>query len=293
MRFFGGHSMVAPLRAVAVKRPEDAFRGRAAIADQWRALGYNCAPDLDRAAEEHRLFVSLLREAGAEVLYLPVDERTGMDSLYAHDPVLITDAGAVVFQMGKTLRQGEGPAFAEALGEWGVPILGYVRGPATAEAGDMVWLDSRTLLVGRGFRTNAAGVEALTALLRPLGVTVLTFHLPYASGPQDVLHLMSFMSMLDADLAVVHRPMLPVPLFELLTDRGIRLVDVAADEYPTLGCNILAVAPRQVIMIRGNPLTRSSLEAVGCTVAQFDGSAICIPGSGGPTCLTRPLWRTG
>ena len=293
MGSFGGQSMVTPLRAVAVKRPEDAFRGRIAIADQWRALGYNRPPNPDRAAEEHRLFVSLLREAGAEVLYLPADDRTGLDSLYAHDPVLITDAGAVVFQMGKNLRQGEGPAFVDALRQWGIPILGYISGAATAEAGDMVWLDSRTLLVGRGFRTNAAGVEALMALMRPLGVTVLAFHLPYGNGPEDVLHLMSLMSMLDHDLAVVHRPMLPVPLFELLAGRGMRLVDVAADEYPTMGCNVLAVAPRKVVMIRGNSVTRSRLEAAGCTVAEFDGSAICFPGSGGPTCLTRPLWRMG
>ena len=268
--------MVAPLRAVAVKRPEDAFRGRAAIADQWRALGYTRPPNPERAAE---------------VLYLPVDDRTGLDSLYAHDPVLMTDAGAVVLQMGKNLRQGEGPAFAHVLREWGIPVLGCLSGAATAEAGDMVWLDSRTLLVGRGFRTNTAGVETLTALMRPLGVTVQTFHLPYANGPEDVLHLMSLMSMLDHDLAVVHRPMLPVPLFELLSVRGVRLVDVAADEFPTLGCNVLAVAPREVMMIRGNSVTRSRLEEAGCTVVEFDGSEVCLPGSGGPTCLTRPLWR--
>jgi N-dimethylarginine dimethylaminohydrolase len=155
----------------------------------------------------------------------------------------------------------------------------------------MVWLDHDTLLVGRGFRTNALGIEKLSDLLTPLGVTVIPVELPYWNGPSDVLHLMSFISLLDDDLAVVYRRILPVPLFELLTVFGVELVDVPEEEYDSLGCNVLAVAPRSVIMVSGNPTTKSCLEAAGCTVAEFDGSEICVPGAGGPTCLTRPLLR--
>jgi N-dimethylarginine dimethylaminohydrolase len=285
----GSQSMVAPLRRVVVKRPEEAFRR---IDTEWQSLNYTRPPVLDKAAEHHRQFVALMRNAGAEILELPSDDRTGLDSLYAHDPVLITDRGAVIFQTGKAARRGEGPAFADAFRNWGVPILGTIDGQATAEAGDMVWLDHDTLLVGRGFRTNSAGVGRLAELLEPGGVTVIPFELPYWNGPQDVLHLMSFISLLDNDLAVGYRRLLPVPLFELLTERRIQLVDVPEEEFESLGCNVLAVAPRRVIMAARNPGTRARLESAGCAVSEFDGSEICIPGAGGPTCLTRPLLRS-
>jgi len=283
--------MVAPLRRVIVKRPEEAFQNAEAIEQQWSALGYLRAPDFQIACEEHAGMVATLRASNIEVLELPADPRTGLDSLYAHDPVLIADAGAIVFQMGKNARRGEGPACADSLKRWGVPILGIVDGVATAEAGDMVWLDRRTLLVGRGFRTNAAGLHVLTTLVEPKGVRVIPVPLPYFNGPQDVLHLMSFLSLLDDNLALVYRRFLPVPLFELLAERNIQLVDLPDEEYDSQGCNVLALSPRNVMMLRGNPITRSRLEAAGCTISEIDGSEICIPGSGGPTCLTRPLLR--
>ena len=292
MNSFGSQSMVARLRRVIVKRPEDAFRSRDRIEKEWNDLGYTRRPDWSLAARHHQQFVGLMQQAGAEVLYLPPDDRTGLDSLYAHDPVLVTDRGAIIFQTGKVARRGEGPAFADAFKTWDVPILDVIDGPATAEAGDMVWLDHDTLLVGRGFRTNALGIERLAGVLNPLGVTVVPVELPYWNGPQDVLHLMSFISLLDDDLAVVYRRILPVPLFELLTVSGVELVDVPGEEYDTLGCNVLAVAPKDVIMVSGNPVTRSRLEAAGCRVSEFDPSEICLPGAGGPTCLTRPLWRS-
>jgi N-dimethylarginine dimethylaminohydrolase len=291
MNSFGSQSMVTRLRRVIVKRPEEAFRSQNQIEKEWKDLGYTRPPDLQSAARGHQKFVDLMKQAGTDVFYLPADDRTGLDSLYAHDPVLVTDRGAIIFQTGKVARRGEGPAFADAFNSWDVPILGTIDGPATAEAGDMVWLDHDTLLVGRGFRTNALAIEKLSDLMSPLGVTVIPVELPYWNGPSDVLHLMSFISLLDDDLAVVYRRILPVPLFELLTVFGVELVDVPEEEYETLGCNVLAVAPRSVIMASGNPITKSRLEKAGCTVAEFDGSEICLPGAGGPTCLTRPLFR--
>ncbi len=283
--------MVAPLRRVIVKRPEDAFRSSEQIHREWNSLDYVRPPDLARASRDHEYFVALLKETGAEVLYLPADERTGLDSVYTHDPVLVTDSGAIIFQTGKIARRGEGAAFEEVLRSWNVPILGRVNAPGTAEAGDMVWLDRQTLVVGRSFRTNRAGIAALSEILRPLNVDVIPVELPYWNGPQDVLHLMSFISLLDDDLAVVYRTILPVPLFELLITRGVELVDVPEEEFGRLGCNVLAVSPRDVIMLAGNPITRSRLESAGCRISEFDGSEICLPGAGGPTCLTRPLLR--
>jgi arginine deiminase len=283
--------MVGSLTRVVVKRPEEAFRSANAIEHEWRDLAYTRPPDLARAAREHQQFVSLLSAAGAEILYLPQDSRTGMDSLYAHDAVLMTNEGAIILQTGKPARRGEGPAFADAFAAWGVPVLGVVDGSATAEAGDMVWLDPQTLLVGRGFRTNADGIQRLSELLRPLKVNVIPVELPYWKGPGEVLHLMSFISLVDDNLAVVYRKLMPVPLFELLDERGVQFVDVPDEEYESLGCNVLAVSPRNVIVVNGNPITRSRLEAAGCRVSEFEGNEICLPGAGGPTCLTRPLSR--
>jgi len=285
------HSMVRPLKRVVVKRPADAFRSKEAIEREWKGLDYLRVPDLSLAERDHERFVALVAQAGAEVLYLPPDDRTGLDSLYVHDPVLMTDEGAVIFQTGKPARRGEGPAIADAFAKWDIPILGRVEGAATAEAGDMLWLDEKTLLVGRGLRTNAAGIDSLRALFLPLAVQVIAFDMPYWNGVSEVLHLQSFISLLDKDLAVVYRRLLPVAMYELLGERGIELVDVPELEYDTLACNVLTIAPRNLVMVQGNLLTRARLEAAGCNVAEFDGSEICLPGSGGPTCLTRPVMR--
>lgn len=283
--------MVAPLRRVIVKRPEEAFGSADAIAAQWHDLGYAAPPDLERAAAEHRALVSALGEAGAEVLFLPADGRTGLDSIYTHDPAIVTERGAVIVQTGKPQRRGEGPAMADALREWGVPILGVVDGGAMAEGGDTLWLDPSTLAVGRSFRTNAAGVAALRSLLEPLDVEVLEVHLVHGKGPGEVLHLQSLISLLDDDLAVVYRRLLPVPLYEALQERSVRLIDIPEEELPTQACNVLTLAPRRVLVLQGNLRTRALLEEAGCHVLDFSGSEICSKGSGGPTCLTRPLWR--
>jgi N-dimethylarginine dimethylaminohydrolase len=283
--------MTAPLRLVVVKRPEEAFRTSAHIESQWRDLNYVRPPDLERSCDQHSQLVSFLKTRDVTVLFLPADERTGLDALYAHDPVLMTEQGAIILQTGKRARRGEGPAFAEALTAWNVPILGALEGAAYAEGGDLLWLDRNTLAVGRGFRTNAAGAEALKNLLHPLGVQLIEVELPYWKGPQDVLHLMSLISLLDDDLAVVYRRLLPAPFYQFLCERRIQLIDVPEEEFDTMGCNVLALSPRDVLMLRGNPVTSERLQSAGCIVADFDGSEICLPGAGGPTCLTRPLWR--
>jgi N-dimethylarginine dimethylaminohydrolase len=288
---YGCQSMVAPLRRVIVKRPQEAFRSEQQIASQWKDLVYTAPPDLTRACDEHERFVSLLREAGAEVLSLPEDDRAGLDSIYTHDPGIVTDAGAVVFQTGKVGRRGEGPALADALRTWDVPVIGVVEGDATAEGGDLIWLDQHTLLAGRGFRTNAAGIASLRKLLEPLSVRVIEVPLPYWTGPQDCLHLMSFISLLDVNLAVVYSKLLPVPMYELLMERSMRLVEVPDEEYGTQGCNVLTLAPRNAVLLAGNPVTRRRLETAGCRVHEFSGEEISFKGSGGPTCLTRPLLR--
>jgi N-dimethylarginine dimethylaminohydrolase len=288
----GAQSMTAPLCTVVVKRPEEAFRSDAVLASQWQDLGYHRAPDFPGACREHARLVAILEATGAEVLSLPANADTGPDSLYTHDPVLATDGGALILRTGKEARRGEGPAAERAFADWGIPVLGRVGGDGTAEAGDMLWLDPETLVVGRSFRTNAEGLRQVGALLGPRGITLVPVHLPYDRGPGDVLHLMSLISLLDRDLAVVFRPLLPVPLVEILAARGIALIDVPPEEYPTLGTNVLALGPRDVLVVEGNPRTRAALEAAGCRVTGFGGEEICHPGAGGPTCLTRPISRS-
>jgi N-dimethylarginine dimethylaminohydrolase len=283
--------MVGRLRRVVVKRPAEAFVSTEKIEREWQRLGFTSPPDLKKAEEEFAQLEEILRQEGVEILYLPADERTTLDSIYTHDPVLITEAGAIILQMGKKERGGEPEAFEDALKSWGVPTLSRLSGKATAEGGDLLWLDEKTLIVGRGFRTNQEGIDQLQEILQPLGVKVLAYDLPYWAGPGEVLHLMSFISLLDVDLAVVYKRLLPVAFYKLLLERGIELVDISEEEFPTQGCNVLAISPRRVVILKGNPVTATRLRQAGCFVYELPGEEIAFKGSGGPTCLTRPLLR--
>ncbi len=287
MKTFGSQSMVEPLKRVLVRRPDEAF-GNADPA-HWH---YVSQPELEKAQAEHDALVATLREAGCEVLYHEAELPEHADAIFTHDPVIVTDEGSIVLRMGKEQRRGEETAIGTTLEEFGVPTLATLEGEATAEGGDLLWLDHDTLAVGRGYRTNAEGLRQLTAALRPLGVETVEVQLPHGDGPVSCLHLMSLISMLDHDLAVVHLPLLPVPFVELLSDRGIEVVEVPAEEYPTMGPNVLALAPRRCLMIEGNPVTRERLEAAGCEVLSYRGEELSLKAEGGATCLTRPILRS-
>ncbi|HSE40550.1 MAG TPA: arginine deiminase family protein [Acidobacteriota bacterium] len=291
MKHYGCQSMVSPLKRVIVKRPQEAFVNAQQIQSQWKKLNYLDVPNFEKAIAEHEQLVRILRNEGAEVLQLPEDSRTGLDSIYTHDPCIVANAGAIVFQTGKESRRGEGFAMEDFFHKSDIPVLGRIDGVATAEGGDLVWFDEHTLLAGKGFRTNAEGIEKLRALLEPSGVRVVDFDLPYWNGPSDVLHLMSFISLLDSDLAVVYRKQMPAALFQFLESRNVTMVDVAEEEYDKLGCNVLTLSPRRILMIEGSPITRERLKKAGCEVLEFSGIDIGFKGSGGPTCLTRPILR--
>jgi dimethylargininase len=284
---YGSQSMVDPLRRVLVKRPDAAFAG--ADPERWHYTG---RPDLAAALREHEALVEILRDFGAEVFDHPEPQPERADAIYVFDPALVTDRGAVMLRMGKELRRGEEEAMARRLSALGVPILATLEGEATAEGGDLLWLDRRTLAVGQGFRTNAEGLRQLGAILGELGVEVIPVELPYHTGPEACLHLLSLISLVDHDLAVVYPPLLPVPFWRRLQERGFRLVEIPADELPTQATNVLALAPRKCLMLEGNPVTRRLLEAAGCAVATYRGEEISFKAEGGPTCLTRPLWRS-
>ncbi len=290
MRTYGSQSLVAPLRRVMVKRPTET----AADTARWREFSYLLAPDAERLRAEHEAFVALVAASGAEVLYedeiIPVPTQL-LDAIFVYDPAIVTDAGAIIGQPGKPLRRGEDDAMRRAFNEIGVPILGTVGGEATMDGGDTLWLDHDTLCVGLSYRTNDAAIVQLRDLLTPLGVTVIPLPLPHWRGPAECLHLMSLISPVAEDLAVVYPPLMPIPLMRLLEERGIRQIVVREAEFPTLGCNVLAVAPRSVIMAAGNTITSAALRAAGCIVREYEGTEISLNREGGPTCLTRPILR--
>jgi N-dimethylarginine dimethylaminohydrolase len=278
---FGVSSMCLPLRRVLVRQPATAGDFAAAA---WRQ------PDPGLLLAQHGAFCELLASLGCEVdVAAAID---GMvDATYIRDPGLVTQRGGVVFQMSKPARQDEPGYLGTALEAAGVPVVARLDGAARADGGDFVWLDPQTLVIGRSYRTNAAGVAQLRTIMAAEGVTVLSVDLPHDLGPEHVLHLMSFLSPVADDLAVVFPPLAPVALIETLADRGVGVVTVDAAEYATMACNVLAVRPRQVIMLEGNPATRRALEQHGCEVHCYDGSEISLKGDGGPTCLTQPLLR--
>ncbi|HET9722387.1 MAG TPA: arginine deiminase family protein [Actinomycetota bacterium] len=274
---------VGPLRRVYVRPP------RAADLGAWRDHGWREAPNPEAAAEEHRAFRAELERAGAEVVVGAAVVEGDPDAIYAYDPVLMTDGGAILLRPGKDTRRREPQAVAADLEDAGVPILGALEEPACAEGGDLFWLGGATLAVGLGYRTNEAGIAAIRRLLP--AIDVLSFDLPHLRGPAECLHLLSLLSPLDRDLVVAFPPLMPVRLMRELVARGIGIVEVPEDEFETMGANVLALAPRVALALEGNPQTRRRMEAAGVEVRTYRGDEISRKGDGGPTCLTRPLER--
>lgn len=278
------------LRKVALRHARDAFGDEGSLAAQWRPLGYHGKPDLGRAIAEHDRFAELVASGGAEVLWLPADPLLSLDAIYVRDAALVSPGGVILCNMGKPERAPEPAAAGAALAEAGIPIAGAITGEGRIEGGDLVWLDAASCAVGLTYRTNPEGVRQLRGILGD-GVAVATVDLPHHRGPSDVFHLMSILSPLDRDLALVHSPLMPIGFRRWLQERGLALLEVPEQELAAMGCNVLALGPRRCLLLSGLPRTRAVLEAAGCEVLVYDGSEISACGAGGPTCLTRPLER--
>jgi N-dimethylarginine dimethylaminohydrolase len=288
-RQYGSQSMAAPLRRVLMRSATSAMRH--AKAAEWH---YGPGFDAARAAAQHKAFADLVAACGAEVDWLTEDDDRLADSVFTHDPSLSTDHGAIILSMGKKLRRAEPALHEKAYERMGVPILGRIEDPGTVEGGDCVWVDAKTLAIGRGVRTNEAGIRQTAALLAPYGIEVLVYDLPLWHGEEACLHLMSVISPLADDLALVHSPLLPAAFYQLLRARGIKLVEGDPQEFHDsfgLSLNVLPTAPREVIAVAGFPKTAAAMQAAGCRVQTFEADALCIACEGGPTCLTRPVWR--
>jgi N-dimethylarginine dimethylaminohydrolase len=285
-KLYGSQSMIAPLHSVLVRRPDDAFGAADPIL--WH---YTDQPYLPLAQQEHDALVNTLLGSGVEVVYHDVALNDHADAIFVHDAALVTDRGAIILRMGKRLREGEEAAMATALTKLGVPVHYTLHGQARAEGGDLLWLDEMTLAVGLGFRTNAVGYAQLAEALDGSGVTLVPVQLPYYEGPEACLHLQSLISLIDDDLAVIYRPLLPVPFYQLLVEREIELIDVSDEEFLTMGTNILALAPRKVLMLDHNLETIHHLRELGVEVLTYRGDEMSLKAEGGVTCLTRPILR--
>ena len=285
-------SEYAKIDTLFLKKVGDAFIGDAEIEAQWQVLNYLSKPDFSKAVREYAGFENIFQEAGIKLKYFPEDPSTGMDSVYCRDAAICTDEGMILCAMGKEARVPEPAAQEKAFRSAGISILGKITFPGTVEGGDTAWLDAQTLAVGHSYRTNPEGIRQLTEILTRIGVSVIVADLPHYKGPSDVFHLMSVLSPVDKDLAVVYSPLLPIAFRKELLARGYAFVEVPEAEFDSMGCNVLALAPRKCLMVNGNPITRGRLEDAGCSVQEYEGSEISVKGGGGPTCLTRPVWRS-
>ncbi|MFT7473195.1 MAG: dimethylargininase [Verrucomicrobiales bacterium] len=284
----GVDSMSKPLQRVAMRAPGAILR-----ADQqlWH---YSAPVDPEALNSQYQAFVQLVEDSGAEVLWMDDEDDDLADSVFTYDPSFVVPGGAVVLSPGKPLRAGEADLHRRFYDQNNIPILGAISTPGTVEGGDCFWLDESTLAVGRGFRTNQSGIEQLQAILEPRGIEVLAYDLPYYLGPEACLHLMSVVSSLDADLALVYARLVPTALYSKMLDMGYTLLHAPADEFERslgLNLNVLATSPRNVIAVDGFPKTAELMRSSGCEVSTFLADALCIPCEGGPTCLTRPILR--
>lgn len=287
MKKYGCQSMVNTLKRVLVKRPDEGF-----AVEDYERWHYTDAIDLSEAQREHDAFTEIMRRQGIEVLYHPEPQPNHSDSIFTYDPAIITHEGAIIFQMGKNLRRGEEKPMERRLKELDIPVHYRIHGNATVEGGDTLWLDEETMALGQGFRTNKEGLTQMKEALTSIGVKVIPVDLPYFYGPEACLHLMSLISFADHDLAVIYSPLFPVPFWKLLKERGVELIDVSDAEFNKMGTNILALGPRNIVILDCTPEVQTRLEEAGCQIHTYKGVEISLKTEGGPTCLTRPILRT-
>lgn len=281
MSEYGCQTMTTKLRSVLLRKPD------AAACARWRDFGWRSEPSFDGLVRELDSLGELLASRGAGVIFgelVPGD----LDAIYTFDPAIVSDRGVIALRPGKELRRPEADATVADLARLGIPVAATMEAPATAEGGDLLWLDEQTLLAGRGYRTNAAGVEALRAALP--GVDVIEFDLPHYGGPTEIMHLLSLINLVAPDLAAVYLRLAPVRLVELLHERGVRIVDVPDEEFESMGPNVLALEPGVVVALARNRETNRRLEQLGVEVLTYEGIELS-KGDGGPGCLTRPLLR--
>lgn len=285
------HSEFGKIDSIVMKRPTDGFIDQAFVDQEWKALNFLERPNFDLAQTEYGELERLVSGQAKDLHMLPKAEGVTLDSVYCRDAAIVTDFGVILCNMGKALRKQEPHLERELFDKIGLKVLGEIQSPGILEGGDVAWLDQQTLAVGHTYRTNYEGIQQLKDLLEPNGVNVLVAEMPHHLGPTDVFHLMSVLSPVDHNKAVVYSPLMPIHFRNELIERDFQLIEVPDGEFDSMGCNVLAIAPSECVMVKGNPVTKSRIEAAGCTVHEYEGEEISVKGGGGPTCLTRPIFR--
>ena len=285
------HSEYLKLASVYLKSAKNSFLSEEELSEHWETLQYLSKPNFKKSLEEYAAFQTFFREKNISTCFFPINKKTKIDSIYCRDASIATDFGIIICNMGKQGRIHEPYAQLEAYKMNNINILGEIKFPGTLEGGDVAWLDQNTLAVGHTYRTNEEGIIQLKGLLQPKGIEIIVVELPHYKGESDVFHLMSILSPVDKNLAVVYSPLMPIKFRNELLERGFQLVEVPEQEFDSMGCNVLAVAPRDCLLVAGNPITRKLLEDAGASVHVYEGNEISVKGGGGPTCLTRPIDR--
>ena len=285
------HSEYLKLASVYLKSAKNSFLSEEEVSEHWETLQYLSKPNFKKSLKEYTAFQTFFREKNISTCFFPINKKTKIDSIYSRDASIVTDFGIIICNMGKQGRIHEPYAQLEAYKMNNVNILGEIKFPGTLEGGDVAWLDQHTLAVGHTYRTNEEGISQLEGLLQPKGIEIIIVELPHYKGKSDVFHLMSILSPVDKNLAVVYSPLMPIKFRNELLERGFQLVEVPEQEFDSMGCNVLAVAPRDCLMVAGNPITKKLLEDAGVSVHIYEGNEISVKGGGGPTCLTRPIDR--
>ena len=283
--------MVDPLRRVIMKGPITAWKDINNIKNNWKDLHFSAEPIYDKAITQYNELITLIESFGAEILMLPSDNETNLDSIYTHDPGISTSTGIIICNMGKKERKNEPKALKSFLIHKNIPVVGKIEHPGIIEGGDVLWINKRTIAVGEGYRTNRQGIQQLKEILSDQVDHIIPVSLPHWRGPESCLHLMSNISPIDHNLYLIYPKLLPVIFIEYLKNQNIKLINVPDEEYESMACNVLALAPKKCIMMSGNPKTKKLLESYNVEVFTYDGSEISFKGAGGPTCLTRPIYR--
>ena len=278
------------IKEVAIRSPLSSFINNDKLLKEWSVLRFHSKPDLKQAIVEYAHFRGLLEDDGISIIDLPSSQLLTIDSIYTRDSILISPGGLILCNMGRSSRTPEAKINFSSLKDLGCGIAGDIKAPGTLEGGDFIWIDKNHAAVGLGPRTNQDGIKQLKKILGN-DIDLHVVPLPEPNHPDDVLHLMSIISPLDKDLALIYEPFMPQTFIDWLHKRSIELITVNEKEYHLMGCNVLATAPREIIMLEKLPKVQSLLEETGCKIRTYKGDEISRKGEGGPTCLTRPIKR--